>query len=158
MGQFGIGQSVRRVEDTRFLTGQGRYLEDIRLDREVVAVFVRSPHAHAAIRSIDTKAAASMPGVIGVFTGADLEADRLGGLPVIMMHKGKGGTPQVTPRRPAMPTDRARHVGDPVAVVIANSRDRAEAAADAVMVDYAPLDAVVDPDAALAAGAPQIWP
>jgi carbon-monoxide dehydrogenase large subunit len=158
VGQFGIGQSVRRVEDTRFLTGHGRYLEDIRLEGEAVAVFVRSPHAHAVIRAIDAGTAAAMPGVVGVFTGADLEADRLGGLPVIMTVRGKGGTTQVTPRHPAMPVGRARHVGDPIAVVIAESRERAEEAADAIVVDYEPLGAVVDLEAALRPGAPQIWP
>ena len=158
VGQFGIGQPVRRVEDARFLTGRGRYLEDIHLDGETVAVFVRSPHAHATIRGIDTTSAAGMPGVIAILTGADLAADGIGGLPVLMSLKGKGGAPQIDPPYPAMPRDRVRHVGEAVAVVIAETRAAAEVAADAVVVDYEPLDAAVDAEAALSPSAPQVWP
>jgi carbon-monoxide dehydrogenase large subunit len=152
MTQFGIGQPVRRVEDRRFITGRGRYLDDISRPRQAHAVFLRSPHAHARIRSIDTRAAASASGVIAVLTGADLAADGLGPVPCV---SGVAGA--VLPPRPAMVADRVRHVGDTVAMVVAENTAVARDAADLVAVDYEPLPAAVDTVGALAPGQPQVW-
>ncbi len=121
--KFGIGQAVRRKEDQRFLTGTGRYLDDIRLPRATHAVFLRSPHAHAAIAAIDTGAAKAMPGVLAVLTGADAEADGVAPVPCLSPIAVKPGTPaQNFPRRPALARERVRHVGDPVAMVIAETK------------------------------------
>jgi carbon-monoxide dehydrogenase large subunit len=152
MTQFGIGQPVRRVEDRRFITGRGRYLDDISRPRQAHAVFLRSPHAHARIRSIDTRAAASASGVIAVLTGADLAADGLGPVPCV---SGVAGA--VLPPRPAMVADRVRHVGDTVAMVVAENTAVARDAADLVAVEYEPLPAAVDTVGALAPGQPQVW-
>jgi carbon-monoxide dehydrogenase large subunit len=152
MTQFGIGQPVRRVEDRRFITGRGRYLDDIDRPRQVHAVFLRSPHAHAMIGAIDINAAAAVPGVVAVLTGADLAADGLGTVPCV---SGVAGA--VLPPRPAMVADRVRHVGDTVAMVIAESVAAARDAADLIAVDYQPLPAAVDTVGALAAGQPLVW-
>ncbi|HTZ35904.1 MAG TPA: xanthine dehydrogenase family protein molybdopterin-binding subunit [Stellaceae bacterium] len=153
MTQFGIGQPVRRVEDRRFITGRGRYLDDIVRPRQAHAVLVRSPHAHARIAGVDTAAAAAAPGVLAVLTGADLAADGLGPVPCV---SGVAGA--VLPPRPAMVADRVRHVGDTVAMVVAESQVAARDAADLVAVDYEELPAVVDTALAGAAGQPQVWP
>jgi carbon-monoxide dehydrogenase large subunit len=152
MTQFGIGQPVRRVEDRRFITGHGRYLDDIARPRQAHAVFLRSPHAHARIRAIDTSAAAAAPGVLAVLTGADLAADGLGTVPCV---SGVAGA--VLPPRPAIVTDRVRHVGDTVAMVVAESAAAARDAADLVAVDYEPLPAAVGTVGALAPGQPLVW-
>ena len=152
MTQFGIGQPVRRVEDRRFITGRGRYLDDISRAHQAHAVFLRSPHAHAAIRGIDAGAARQAPGVIAVLTGADLAADRLGTVPCV---SGVAGA--VLPPRPAMVADRVRHVGDTVAMVIADSVASARDAADLIEVEYEPLPAVVDTAHAADPGQPQVW-
>jgi len=157
--QFGIGQPVRRKEDRRFITGAGRYLDDIALPGEVFAYVLRSPHGHAAIRSIDTAAAKSAPGVLAVLTGADAVADGVRPVPCLAPIAVKPGTPpQNFPRRTVLATDRARHVGDGVALVIAATRDQAKDAAERIAVEYDALPAVVDVAAAVAPGAPQIWP
>jgi carbon-monoxide dehydrogenase large subunit len=152
MTQFGIGQPVRRVEDRRFVTGRGRYLDDIDRPRQAYAVFLRSPHAHARIRGIDASAVAASPGVLAVLTGADLAADGVGTVPCV---SGVAGA--VLPPRPAMVADRVRHVGDTVAMVIAASAGAARDAADLVAVDYEELPATVETAAAQAAGQPQVW-
>ncbi|HTW50380.1 MAG TPA: xanthine dehydrogenase family protein molybdopterin-binding subunit [Stellaceae bacterium] len=152
MTQFGIGQPVRRVEDRRFITGRGRYLDDIVRPRQAHAVFLRSPHAHAVIRAIDTSAAREAPGVAMVLTGADLAADGLGTVPCV---SGVAGA--VLPPRPAMVEGRVRHVGDTVAMVIAESVAAARDAADLIVVDYEPLPAAVDTAHATDPGQPQVW-
>ncbi|MBV8778693.1 MAG: xanthine dehydrogenase family protein molybdopterin-binding subunit [Alphaproteobacteria bacterium] len=152
MTQFGIGQPVRRVEDRRFITGHGRYVDDIARPRQAHAVFVRSPHAHAALRSIDTAAAGNARGVVAVLTGADVAADALGPIPCV---SGVAGA--VLPLRPAMVADRVRHVGDTVAMVIADSAAAARDAADLVAVDYQPLQGVVETAHALDPGRPLVW-
>src|SRR5580704_1006677 len=129
MTKFGVGQPVRRFEDVRLLTGNGRYQDDRVLPGQAYAVFVRSPHAHAAIRSISTDAAASAPGVLAVYTGADYAADGLGMPKAAMPRKKADGSPMFAPQRPALVIDRARHVGDPVAMVIAETLDQAKDAA-----------------------------
>ena len=121
MKQFGIGQPLRRVEDRRFLTGRGNYLDDLTRPRQAHAYMLRSPHAHAAIRGLDTAAAIAAPGVLAVYTGDDLAADGLGTIPCLSVPTNRDGTPAATPPRPAIASDRVRHVGDTVAMVVAES-------------------------------------
>ena len=142
MIKFGVGQPVRRFEDTRLLTGKGRYQDDTNLPLQLYAVFLRSPHAHARIRSIETSAAAAAPGVKAVYTGADYAADGLAMPKAAMPRKKADGSPMFAPQRPALVVDRVRYVGDPVAMVIAESLDMARDAAECVAVDSRPLPAV----------------
>lgn len=153
----GIGAAVERKEDDRFLTGRGRFTDDLRLPNQLYAVIVRSPHAHARIVSIDTSKAAAAAGVNTVFTGADIAADGLGGLPTAWLITNRDGSTMVEPSRPAMPADIVRHVGDPVAVVIADSRAQARDAAALVHVEYEALPAVASIDDATADGAQAVW-
>src|SRR6185503_6701666 len=146
----GIGRSIRRVEDQRFLTGRGRYVDDIASPDCLWGHVLRSPHAHATIVRIDVVAARARAGVQGVFVAADLA--ELGPMPCLAAVK-----PLIVPPRPALATGRVRHVGDPVAFIVADSADGAREAAELIEVDYEALDAVVDGIAALAAGAPAIW-
>ena len=149
------GKSVLRLEDHRFLTGAGRFVEDLDRDGQLHAVVVRSPHAHAKIVRIDVTAATEMAGVIAIHTEADLAADGVGALPCIVQFQAK--TPLVIPPRYALARDRVRHVGDPVVLVVAESHQTAIAAAERVEIDYQPLPAVTDARAALAEGAPLLW-
>ncbi len=112
MKQFGIGQPVRRVEDRRFITGRGTYLDDINRPRQAYAFMLRSPYAHARIRAVDTTAAASAPGVLAVFTGEDLARDGLGTIPCLSAVTNRDGSASVIPPHPAIARDRVRHVGD----------------------------------------------
>jgi carbon-monoxide dehydrogenase large subunit len=148
------GRSVRRFEDFRFLTGIGRYVDDFALPGQVHAHVLRSPHAHAAIERIDA-AAAWEGGVLGVFTESDLRADGIGPLPCIAQVSTLD--PMIVPPRYALARGRVRHVGDPVALVIAETRDLARDAAERIVVEYRPLDTVADGAAALLPGAPAIW-
>ena len=150
-----IGRALVRFEDARFLLGKGRFVEDIDIAGQLHATLVRSPHGHAEIAGIDTAAARVLPGVRGVFTAADLAADKLGPLPCIAQVATVG--PMIVPPRFALAGERVRHVGDPVAFVVADSRDIARDAAELVAVDYRMLPSVVDAPAALQAGAPQLW-
>ena len=154
MSETGIGAAVRRREDIRFLKGKGRYTDDINLPRQTCAVLVRSPHAHATLKKVDTAAAAAADGVVAVFTGADL-AD-IGGLPCGWQVNGKDGTPMNEPKHPVLAEGKVRHVGDPIAVVIAETREQARAAAEMVEVSYGELPAVVDMRAALQDQAPEL--
>jgi carbon-monoxide dehydrogenase large subunit len=157
MSGQGIGASVPRREDRRFLLGKGRYTDDIELPGQAWAVFVRSPHAHAAIRSIDAAEALASPGVLAVLTGDDVAADGLGGIPCGWLIKNKDGSSMVEPPHPALAQGRARHAGDPVAMVVAASRAEARDAAQKVAVDYEALPAVAHLPAAVAPGAPLVW-
>ena len=157
MGRFGVGQGLRRVEDLRFLTGNGRYSDDIRLDRQSYGVLVRSPFAHAEIKSIDLAEAQASPGVFGVFTVDDLAADGVGDVPCLVPMPGKNGTKTIIPPRPALARGRVRHVGDAVAFVVAETAAQARDAAELVMVDYDPLPAVTDTKTAKDPGQPQVW-
>jgi aerobic carbon-monoxide dehydrogenase large subunit len=157
MEKYGIGQAVRRKEDVRFLTGHGRYIDDIKLENMTHAVVVRSPHAHARIKRIDIGAAAAMPGVLAVYTGADWQASGLGGLPTRTRAQNRDGSPLTAPPRPSLVADRARFVGDAVAFIVAESAEIAKDAAELVEIDYEPLPAVIDAQAALAPGAPLVW-
>lgn len=158
MGMEGIGAPVKRKEDRRFITGRGRYTDDIALKDMTYAWFVRSPHAHARIRSIDTSAAKAAPGVVGVLTGADLAGDKIGGLICGWMIHSKDGSPMKAGAHPAIAAEVVKHVGDQVAVVIAETRNQARDAAELVVVDYEPLPAIVDPARTGDAGAPQVHP
>src|ERR1700737_4928386 len=111
MKQFGIGQPVRRVEDRRFITGRGRYLDDIGRPRQAYAFMLRSPHAHAQIRAVDTAAALSAPGVLAVYTGEDLARDGLGTIPCLSGVTNRDGSPSAVTPHPAIARDRVRHVG-----------------------------------------------
>jgi carbon-monoxide dehydrogenase large subunit len=156
MSVTGIGASVRRKEDHRFITGAGHYTDDINRPGQAYAFFVRSPHAHATIRSVDTKAAAGMPGVVAVLTGAELAADKIGNLICGWMIHSKDGSPMKMAPHPALANGKACHVGDPVAVVIGETLAQARDAGEKVKVDYSVLPAVADPAAAQRQGAPQI--
>src|SRR6187397_1498154 len=139
MTATGIGASVRRKEDLRFITGKGQYTDDISRPGETRAMFVRSPHAHAKIKNVDTKAAAAMPGVLAVLTGAQLASDKIGNLICGWMIHSKDGSPMKMAAHPALATGKVNHVGDAVAVVIGETKAQARDAADAVKVDYEPL-------------------
>jgi carbon-monoxide dehydrogenase large subunit len=152
----GIGASVRRKEDFRFLQGRGQYTDDINRPGQVHAHMLRSPHAHATINGIDISAAKAMPGVKAVFVGADMAADAIGGIPCGWQIHNKDGSPMAEPMHPALALGKVRHVGDPVAVVIAETRAQARDAAEAIVVDYTPLSAVAGTEAAIVPGAPQL--
>jgi carbon-monoxide dehydrogenase large subunit len=158
MSATGIGAPVRRKEDFRFITGQGQYTDDVTRPGETRAVFVRSPHAHAKIKSIDVADAKKMPGVIDVLTGAQLATDKIGNLICGWMIHSKDGTPMKMSAHPALAATKVNCVGDAVAVVIAESIAQGKDAAEKVVVDYEVLPAVVDPAKAQAKGAPQIHP
>ena len=132
----GIGVSLLRKEDKRFITGHGNYVADIKRPDMLMGAFLRSPHAHALIKSIDTEAALALPGVVAVLTGEDLKADGVGGLPCAWPVTGKDGTATKEPAHPALAQGKVRCVGDAVAFVIAETLEQARAAAEAVVVDY----------------------
>jgi carbon-monoxide dehydrogenase large subunit len=141
----GIGASVRRKEDFRFITGKGQYTDDISRPGEARALFVRSPHAHASIKKVDVDAAKKMPGVLAVLTGAELAADKIGNLICGWMIHSKDGSPMKMSAHPAIASGKACYVGDPVAVVVAETMAAARDAAEKVQVDYQVLPAVTDP-------------
>src|ERR1700756_135182 len=154
MNDQGIGAAVRRKEDFRFLTGKGNSTDDINRPGQLYAYILRSPHAHAEIAGIETGKAGAAMGVIAVFTGADMQ---IGGLPCGWLVNSKDGSPMVEPPHPVLAQGKVRHVGDPVAVVIAETRDQAKDAAELVSVRYKELPAVIDAADALKPGKPQIW-
>jgi carbon-monoxide dehydrogenase large subunit len=156
MTSTGIGASVRRKEDHRFITGKGRYTSDIDRPGQAHAYFLRSPHAHAQIKSIDLKKARHMPGVVSILTGDDIAADKVGGLICGWMIHSKDGTPMKAGAHPALAQGKVRYVGDHVAVVIADSVAQAKDAAEAIHVDYEVLTAQVDTATAQRPGAPVI--
>lgn len=148
-----IGQGIRRVEDKRFITGQGKYVDDIVLPGMVYAYILRSPYAHAKINSIDTSEAESADGVVAVYTGADLGEI---GVPCGWQVNFKNGDTMKEPPHPLIVKDKVRHVGDAVAVVIAETKEGAKDASELIEVDYEELAAVTNPKAAVADGAPQV--
>ncbi len=156
MSATGIGAAVRRKEDFRFVTGKGQYTDDIVRAGQTACYFVRSPHAHARIKRVDTAVAKGMPGVVGVLTGADLANDKIGSLICGWMITSKDGSPMKMAPHPAIAKDKANYVGDPVAVVVAETLAQAKDAAERVQVDYEVLPAVADPAKAQAPGAPAI--
>lgn len=144
MSNSPIGKPLRRREDERFLTGAGQYTDDVTLHGQTYAVFLRSPYAHARIRSIDTTAARQAPGVVAIFTGADIAASKIGGLPCGWLIHSKDGTPMKEPAHPIIAHDKVRHVGDQVALVVAESVSQAKDAAELIEVDYDELPAVIN--------------
>src|SRR5262252_7909687 len=155
LAKFGIGQSVLRTEDPKLVRGEGRYTDDVNLAGQAYAAIVRSTHAHGVIRNIDTTAARAMEGVLAVYTGADLAG--YGTLKCIVPLKNRDGSPMKKPARPALPTDRVRYVGDPVACVVAATAREAKDAAEAVIVDIDPLPSVTLASDAAKPGAPQLY-
>jgi len=137
-----IGKPLRRLEDARLLTGQARYTDDVRPEGAAHVAFLRSPHAHARIAKMDVAAARAAPGVVAVYTGADVAADGVGEIPFTRMHKRQDGSPIVAPPRMPITGEVARFVGDAVAMVVAESRHQARDAAELIEVDWEPLEAV----------------
>ena len=169
---FGIGRPVRRKEDLRLLTGNGRYSDDYSLEGQAYAAILRSPHAHARVVSIDTSDARAMPGVLGVFTGADVAAARLKPIPPDYTFMGplevqrrlpdvvlqnRDGSPIYDSPYHLLAQDRVRFAGQAVAMVVANSVARAKDAAEAIVVDYEALPAVAATPDAVKPGAPRLW-
>ena len=157
MGQFGVGQPMRRLEDQRFLTGQGRYSDDIALPGQAFAAVLRSPLAHAELSAVDTAAAREAPGVLAVYTAEDLSADGIGDIPCVAPMPGKAGSGTIQPPHPVLARERVRHVGDPIAFVVAETAAQARDAAELIEVDYDELPVVADTKAAVAPDAPRIW-
>jgi carbon-monoxide dehydrogenase large subunit len=155
MGQFGIGQGIKRVEDVRLLRGAGRYLDDVNLPGQTHAVILRSMHANARVRAIDSTAARRAPGVLAVFTGADV--DGLGTMSMTLKRKRPDGSPMFARPHRGLTRDRVRYVGDPIALIVAETRAQAEDAADLVQVDYEPLPSVTATAEATQPGAPAVW-
>ena len=158
MTKFGLAQPVRRVEDPRLLKGAGRYTDDFHAPGETHGIVLRSPHAAARLLSIDTAAALDLPGVLAIYTGADLEADGIGGLPCAIPLKNRDGTPRADTPHPALAVGEVRHVGDPVAFIVAETVQAARDAAEDVMVDYETLPCVTDLGAAMDPDQPAVWP
>src|SRR5438132_1293971 len=157
MGEFALGQAVPRFEDPRLLRGGGRYVDDMVLPRMAFGHVLRSPHAHARIRSIDVTAANDAPGLLAVLTGANWEASGWRDLPSAAGNKRRDGSPAYRPRFPALVKDRVRWVGDYVAFVVAETRHQAADAAELIEVDYEPLPAVVSTEEAIKPGMPLVW-
>src|SRR5262249_52815212 len=156
--KFGIGQPVPRTEDPRFLKGKGRYVADIQPANTAHGFVLRSPHAHAAIRSIDTSAAEAAPGVLLLLTGADVRAENIGALPCGAPPIAFGGPVKAfMALHPVLPHDCVRFVGDPVAFVVAESLNEARDAAELIRVEYEVLPAIVATDEAAKPGAPLVW-
>jgi len=155
MGQFGIGQGIKRFEDVRLLQGGGRYLDDVNVPFQAHAVIVRSLHAHARLRAVDTSAARRAPGVLAVFTGADV--DGLGTMTMTLKRKRPDGSPMFARPHRGLTRDRVRYVGDPIALVVAETRAQAEDAADLVQIDYEPMPSVTATAEATQPGAAPVW-
>src|SRR5579872_1397495 len=157
MAKFGIGDSIRRVEDPRLLTGGGRYTDDTKLSAPAARLYVlRSPHAHADIRKIDTTAAKKAPGVLMVRTGEDVKEAGFGDLPCLVPVQNRDGTPRADTPRPFLAQGRVRHVGDPVAMVVAETLEQAKDAAELIEVDYAPRPHTVGTYESAQPGAPLV--
>lgn len=157
MAKFGISQPLRRVEDPRLLLGRGQYTDDISAPGQLYGVVLRSPHAHARITGLDTATASAVPGVAAVYTYADLAADGIGDVPCVIPLKNRDGSSRADTPRPALANGVVRHVGDPVAFVVAESAQAARDGAEAVMVDYDILPSVTDLATATDDGQPVIW-
>lgn len=155
--RFGSGQRVRRIEDPALVTGRGRFADDVTRPGQLHIAFLRSPHAHAHLRSVDAGAARAMEGVVAVYTGADLVAAGVQPIPPRLPFKRPDGSPATTPPRRALAHERVRFVGEAVAAVVAETAAAAVAAVDAIAVDYEELPAVIDPLEAIAQGAPVLW-
>jgi aerobic carbon-monoxide dehydrogenase large subunit len=155
--KFGVGQPVRRFEDPALITGTGRYTDDLKFENMAHAVVVRAQVAHANVRRIDATAARGMPGVLLVLIGSDVNADGLGDLPCSVPLNSRDGSARFDTPRPVLAIGKVRHVGQPVALVVAETSLQAQDAAGAVEIDYEALPAVTDARAALQKGAPQLF-
>src|SRR5580692_3393329 len=155
--RFGAGKPVKRLEDQRLLTGKGQFIDDKPEDGALWLYVLRSPHAHAKIVSVDTKAATGMAGVEAVYTGADLIADDIGTLPTLLVFPRPDGSKMTVPPRRLLAHEIVRFAGEPVAAVVATSRLAAQGAAEAILVEYEVLPSVVDPVAAIKPGASAVW-
>jgi len=158
MAKFGAAQPMRRVEDPRLLTGSGRYLDDIALDRETIGYVLRSPHAHARIVRMDPSPARSMPGVHAVYTLADLRADKIGDVPCMIPMKNRDGSDRVNTPRPALADGVVRHVGDPVAFVVADTMAQARDAAEAIDIEFDILPSSTELGTATDGKSAPVWP
>ena len=157
MQKFGIGQPIRRVEDVRFITGDGAYTDDLNLPGQAVGYMLRSPYGHAKINSIDTAEAMAAPGVLGIVTGADLAADNVGPLPCLMaIIENRDGSAIAQPQHHALAQDTVRYVGDGVAFVVAETLNQAKDAAELIDIDWDELPGAGTIEAAQADVAPQI--
>jgi aerobic carbon-monoxide dehydrogenase large subunit len=156
--RFGAGQPVKRFEDQRLLTGKGQFIDDKPEDGALWLYVLRSPHAHAKIKSIDIEAARAMDGVAAVYTGADLIKDDIGTIPTLAIFKRPDGSPMTVPPRRLLAHEIVRFAGEPVAAVVASSRARAQSAAEAIAVDYEVMPSVVERVEATKPGAPAVWP
>lgn len=157
MEKFGIGQPAPRFEDQRLLTGQGNYLDDLKLEGQTYACYVRSPYAHARITEIDIAAAQRAPGVLVILSAQDLRDDGIGDLPCMTQIPNKDGSAIFMPPRPALAEERVRFVGEPVLMVVAETAEQARDAAELAYVDYEALDVVVETGAAMQGGSAQLW-
>ena len=157
MPKFALGQSVTRIEDAALVQGAGRYADDIELAGAAHACVLRSPHAHATILSINTAAARTAPGVLAVLTAEDAAADGLGDIPCLVPVTSSDGRPRADTPRPVLARQRVRHVGDPVALAVAETLAQAKDASELIAIEYEPLPAVVDARGAAQAGAPRVW-
>src|SRR5262245_11325830 len=155
--KFSIGQPMRRHEDLRLITGRGCYTDDIMLPRMTHAFVLRSPVAHAHIKRIEVAAARPMPGVLLVATGEDVRSDGLGDVPCMVPLVNRDGTPRHDTPRPVLALGKVRHVGQPVALVVAETLTAARDAAEAIEVEYDPLPAITEAKDAISPGAPQLF-
>ena len=155
--KFGVGQAIKRVEDQVLVTGHGRYTDDVNIDGQAHAFFVRSPYAHAEIKSIDTEEAEKAPGVLWVATSKDVDEADINEIPCLIPMKNRDGSDRYDTHRPILAKGRVRHVGEPVAMVVAETLLQAQDAAEMVMVDYEELPVAVDTYEATLDGAPQVW-
>ncbi len=158
MTKFGVAQPVRRVEDPRLLLGHGQYTDDFSKAGEAHAAVLRSPHAAAAIVSIDADAAKALPGVLAVYTAADLEADGIGPIPCAIPLQNKDGTDRADVPHPVLASRSVHHVGDPVALIVAETQQAARDAAEAIMVDYDIKPSITDLGAAMDEEQTLVWP
>ncbi|HXP31784.1 MAG TPA: xanthine dehydrogenase family protein molybdopterin-binding subunit [Stellaceae bacterium] len=157
MGEFGIGQGVSRFEDPRLLRGAGRFIDDVSLPDQAYAYVLRSPHAHARIARIDLAEAKAAPGVLGIFTEADIRADGLGTTSVQLKRKRPDGSPMFSRPHPGLARERVRYVGDPVALIVAESLAEAKDAAERIAIDYEELPSVTATGEAALPGSPPVW-
>jgi aerobic carbon-monoxide dehydrogenase large subunit len=157
MAKFGVGQPIKRVEDQRLITGKGRYTDDISLPGQAFGYVLRSPHAHARIKGIDTAAAAAAPGVLGVFTAKDFGTVDAG-VPCFIPITNKDGSERADPKHPILCRDEVNYVGDNVAFIVAGTLAQAKDAAELVEVDYEELPAVAGTKEAIEPGRPQVHP
>src|SRR4051812_40232795 len=156
--RFGASRSQKRLEDERLLTGKGRYSDDLEFPRQCWLVLVRSPHAHAKLGGIDLTEAKKAPGVIAAWTMADLRSDAVGHIPFPPLFKRADGSPMTAPPRTPLAEATVYYVGQPVVAILAETRMQAQDAAELVGIDYQDLPCVVDAKAAIAPGAPLVWP